>query len=881
MNLWLVTAQDAPGSALARGLQEAGWTCTGFADGEAVDRAASVESPDAFLVVEPCPPWGAEGLLSRLQAKTDAGRPVLVLGVDEAQARVRLLDLGADDVLPASVGPEELLARLRRRMAVFRRASGPMTQGPEDRGAVVDALTEVHNRRYFLLRLEDEFRRAQRYDNPLALVLVDLDQFRGINESFGHLVGDGVLRAVAQCLVAAVRETDTIARTGGDEVGCILPQTHLAGALTVAEQIRRDIAALRTGPGAEVLLTASVGVGSHPAVQVQTPEELIGAADGCLARAKREGRNRICLADPGSERSPRVRLRGWVTSDHKHPWWCRMTRGPNACTGQGGPDPRGLATTGRVAGRLQPLHRLEDLMELALRTSPAQGRLLVVDDEENILKSLRRVLRSGDWEIRTALDGERALKILEQFTPEVVISDFRLPGMNGADFLAQVKQRIPLAQRIMLTGHADQRGIEEAINRSEIFRFIAKPWNDSALLLTVQSAFEQYAVQRENAHLQEVTRAQNEELRALNAELEQRVQQRTRLLVVAKREWELSFDSLDLPLAVVRGSDHSVRRANVAYARVAGRPVQGVSQNPPCHQFLFGRDTPCTGCPMKKAISSGKEGRAEIQHKGRIYVLDVYPMAEEGQAVCAYRDVTDERAMTARLVETEKMAAVGQLAGGVAHEINNPLAGILTFAQLMKRDAGRRRGDLDSLQLIEESALRCKRIVESLLQFSRRSQEATAARSTSTAAWTTRRSSSGPAEEVAEAALDMKTEADLPPVIGDTGRWGGAAQPPPERAVRWREAGRAHCSHRAAHTHVFWRVGDTGTGIEPSVLPRIFEPSFTTKPPGQGTGLGLAIAYRIVQDHGGRFEVQSAPGEGSTFTVLLPIPPTSFPSVRN
>jgi two-component system cell cycle response regulator len=299
MNLWLVTAQDAPGSALARGLEEAGWVCTFFADGEAADRAASAESPDAFLVVEPCPPWGAAGLLSRLRVKADEERPVLVLGVDEAQARARLLDLGADDVLPASVGTEELLARLRRRMAVARRASGPMTQGPGDRAVVVDTLTEVHNRRYFLLRLEDEFRRAQRYDNPLALVLVDLDQFRGINESFGHLVGDGVLRAVAGCLVAAVRETDTVARTGGDEFACILPQTHLAGALTVAERIRRDISALRTGPGAEVLLTASVGVGSHPAVQVQTPEELIGAADGCLVRAKREGRNRVCLADPG------------------------------------------------------------------------------------------------------------------------------------------------------------------------------------------------------------------------------------------------------------------------------------------------------------------------------------------------------------------------------------------------------------------------------------------------------------------------------------------------------------------------------------------------------------------------------------------------------
>ena len=305
MNLWLVTAQDAPGSALARGLEDAGWTVTRFAEGEAVEEAAGAGAPDAFVVIEPSRPWGAPGLVSRLRSKLDADLPVLVLGMDDAPARTRLLDLGADDVLPASVGTEELLARLRRRVAVSRRASRPMTRGPEDRVAVVDALTEVHNRRYFLLRLEDEFRRAQRYDNPLALVLVDLDQFRGINESFGHLVGDGVLRAVAQCLVAAVRETDTVARTGGDEFACILPQTHLAGALTVAERIRRDIAALRTGPAADVLLTASVGVGSHPAVHVQTPEELIGAADGCLARAKREGRNRVCLADTGVGAVPR------------------------------------------------------------------------------------------------------------------------------------------------------------------------------------------------------------------------------------------------------------------------------------------------------------------------------------------------------------------------------------------------------------------------------------------------------------------------------------------------------------------------------------------------------------------------------------------------
>jgi diguanylate cyclase (GGDEF)-like protein len=94
-----------------------------------------------------------------------------------------------------------------------------------------------------------------------------------------------------------VRETDTVARTGGDEFACILPQTHLAGALTVAERIRRDVAALRTGPAAEVLLTASVGVGSHPAVHVQTPEELIGAAACWLGWQQWEGTG--SFADPG------------------------------------------------------------------------------------------------------------------------------------------------------------------------------------------------------------------------------------------------------------------------------------------------------------------------------------------------------------------------------------------------------------------------------------------------------------------------------------------------------------------------------------------------------------------------------------------------------
>jgi len=252
--------------------------------------------------------------------------------------------------------------------------------------------------------------------------------------------------------------------------------------------------------------------------------------------------------------------------------------------------------------------------------------------------------------------------------------------------------------------------------------------------------------------------------------------------------------------------------------------------------------------------------------------------------VSAYRDVTDERMMTARLVETEKMAAVGQLAGGVAHEINNPLAGILTFAQLMKRDIGRAPQDLESLQLIEESALRCKRIVESLLQFSRRSHEGDRRpfdlnRCVEDAAFLF----GAQLKKAPHATLEVKPEPELPSVIGDTGQLGQVLLNLLQNGLYALEGKQGTLSVTTGRrdTHVCFSVEDSGVGIEPSVLPRIFEPSFTTKPPGQGTGLGLAIAYRIVQDHGGRIEVQSRVGEGSTFTVLLPIPPTSFPSTRN
>jgi two-component system, cell cycle response regulator len=299
MQLWVASSRTATRANLLPALEQGGWVCTLFDDGAAVMRRLDAEPPDALLLEDPLGSEDALAVLARLrisEARIDL--PVVVLAEGQ-EAWVQALELGADDVLAPSVAPAELLARLSRRRALKLRTDALLVQGERlERMALTDGLTQIHNRRYFQLRLAEEFRRAQRYDNPLALILADLDHFKTVNDTAGHQVGDTVLRQVAGCFQACIRDTDTAARWGGEEFAVVLPQTHLAGALTVAERIRRDVGALRLGPSSGVSVTASLGVSSYPAAHVHTTEELVRAADEALYRAKRDGRNRVCLTDP-------------------------------------------------------------------------------------------------------------------------------------------------------------------------------------------------------------------------------------------------------------------------------------------------------------------------------------------------------------------------------------------------------------------------------------------------------------------------------------------------------------------------------------------------------------------------------------------------------
>jgi diguanylate cyclase (GGDEF)-like protein len=167
-----------------------------------------------------------------------------------------------------------------------------------ERQAVTDALTGLANRRQFYEVLGREYERAQRFGTPLSLILLDIDDFKQINDTRGHLAGDAVLHGVAATLAELIREIDMAARYGGEEFAILLPQTAQDGAAQLAERLRREIAArpIRFGPDEIDGITASFGVAAGPEDSM-TQIDLIASADAALYQAKRDGKNHVTVAE--------------------------------------------------------------------------------------------------------------------------------------------------------------------------------------------------------------------------------------------------------------------------------------------------------------------------------------------------------------------------------------------------------------------------------------------------------------------------------------------------------------------------------------------------------------------------------------------------------
>jgi two-component system, cell cycle response regulator len=287
-------------------------------DGAEAIRKVRTESPDLVLLDVVLPDMDGLEVLRIVKSRPEENFvPVILLSVKgDVDARVRGLRIGADDFLAKPFAEAEILARAAAMLRIkslqdqIRAAKAQL-----ETLSVTDGLTGLYNHRHFQDRLREEFRRSQRYSDPVSLIMVDLDHFKQVNDRYGHPFGDKVLREAAALIRQSVREPDICARYGGEEFTIILPKTQVQGALVVAERIWRAMGektymygepapegASAPGEPIEIHVTASIGLAFYPSKDITSAEVLVRYADEALYRAKREGRNTICLYQAQSYR---------------------------------------------------------------------------------------------------------------------------------------------------------------------------------------------------------------------------------------------------------------------------------------------------------------------------------------------------------------------------------------------------------------------------------------------------------------------------------------------------------------------------------------------------------------------------------------------------
>ncbi len=342
-----------------------------------------------------------------------------------------------------------------------------------------------------------------------------------------------------------------------------------------------------------------------------------------------------------------------------------------------------------------------------------------------------------------------------------------------------------------------------------------------------------------------------------------------------KATWEATFDAIQDPVLII-DPQYQIQRANQAASQRAGMDVRKLIGTH-CYETFAGRKEVCPRCPLEGTVEQQKPHIVEIEKlaRGNDFQVNSYPLmtAEGNQVVHHYRDVTEERRLQKQLLQSEKMVAIGMLAGGVAHEINNPLGGILAFTQLIKAEVPDDSPIQKDLSEIEEAAKRCKKIVEDLLSFARPS----AGNELVSQNVNSLLDKLLPLLKLKlrEAEITIQTDygEQLPPVWGEANRLQQVFLNLIQNAVEAiRTGGVVTVRTRLAGngTELYLEVQDTGTGIREEDLGKIFDPFFTTKGL-KGTGLGLSICDSIIHDHHGRIEVESVWGKGTTFRVVLPV----------
>lgn len=342
-------------------------------------------------------------------------------------------------------------------------------------------------------------------------------------------------------------------------------------------------------------------------------------------------------------------------------------------------------------------------------------------------------------------------------------------------------------------------------------------------------------------------------------------------------EWETAFNALTEGIAVV-GPEGTILRANESLARLASLPANELLGRA-FSEVVFDNADAARGL-VAAALEGSRPAPLILQSERvrralRLTAAPLTNLGRGGSLVVLVEDVTEQRAMETQLIQNEKMASIGQLVSGVAHELNNPLTSIRGLAELLLERGPGAEPPKEHLRVIHDQAERAGRIVRNLLTFARKGAPEKGAVDLNDVVIRTALLVHYELE-LRGIELESRLSAEPVPVLGDRYELqqvllnlltnavqavsGLAAEQPRVVVVE---------TERVA-AHVMLRVRDTGPGVPPTLIPYLFTPFFTTKEPGQGTGLGLSLSYGIVQSHGGRLTYAPARDSGAEFCVTLP-----------
>jgi two-component system NtrC family sensor kinase len=477
--------------------------------------------------------------------------------------------------------------------------------------------------------------------------------------------------------------------------------------------------------------------------------------------------------------------------------------------------------------------------------------ILLVDDEADLREVLGISLSDTGYEVLTAENGMQAMNILKEINVPVVITDIKMPGIDGIELLRKIKSNHPETEVIMLTGHGD---LDLAIKslKYDATDFVIKPINDDVLEMAIQRAFEKISTRQK---LKEYNRN-----RAM---------------------YDILINELIQEDVMIIGSYYRILDINDTLLKKLGlERKEAVGRY--CYEITHRLTMPCSGenhkCPLEETLKTRKPTKETHVHKDKdnknvYYSISAYPFFENGEIIGAIelsRDITADINARHAMMQQDKLASIGRLSAGVAHEINNPLTTILTTAMLIQEDIDPEIPMNEELKTIVNEALRCRKIVSSLLDFARQTKPAKKHHNINDIIDECIRLTRKQAE-FKDVKIRKALSEKVPELLLDKEQIQQALINLILNAADATEPGgqiKVSTAVLPDNQFVTIKVSDTGKGIADEVIDKIFEPFFTTRE--IGTGLGLAITHGIVGRHGGDISVQSRPGHGTTFTIRLP-----------